>query len=233
MTRFLIVISALLVWATAVFAQNSGEVAGARRVSLSAQAQVSVAQDLTTVQLSTTREGLEAQTVQNQLKQAVEAALALTRADAAPGLMDVRSGRFGVLPRYARDGKISGWQGTAELLLEGTDLARITASAARVQTLNVGRISFGLSLAQRQQAQAQAQQQAIALFRQRATDIARAFDAAGYTIDDVQVQYDDVAAQPRMEVMAVRAMAADGTAVPAEAGQTLVRVSVTGAVKLK
>jgi hypothetical protein len=61
--------------------------------------------------------------VQNQLKVVLDAALAEARKTAAPGQMDVRTGNFSLYPRYGRDGKISGWQGSAELVLEGRDFA--------------------------------------------------------------------------------------------------------------
>jgi len=232
MTRVLIVASALLACATGVFGQTAAVDAPARRVTLSAQAQVQVTQDLMTVSLSTTREGIEAQIVQSQLKGALEAALAEVKKDALPGQMDVRTGRFGLSPRYGRDGKISGWQGSAEIVLEGADFLRITAAAGKVQTLTVARVGFGLSPQQRERAQALAQAQAIASFRQRAGDIAKAFDAPGYSLDDVQLRYDDVFIQPRPEMMAVRAMA-DSAPVPAEAGLTTVQVSASGSVRLK
>lgn len=232
MTRILIVLSALLACATGVFGQTTVADAPARRVSLSAQGQVQVAQDQLMVLLSTTREAIEAQTVQSQLKSALDAALAVVKKDAAPGQMDVRTGRFGLSPRYGRDGKITGWQGSAELVLEGADFLRITAAAGKVQTLTVARLGFGLSPQQRERAQAQAQAQAIASFRQRATDIAKAFDAPGYLVDDVHLRYDDASNQPRPEMMAARAMA-DAAPVPAEAGLTSVVVSATGSIRLK
>lgn len=232
MTRILIVASALLACATGVFGQTIATDGPARRVTLSAQGQVQVAQDLMTVSMSTTREGIEAQTVQSQLKSALDVALALVKQDAAPGLMEVRTGRFGLAPRYGRDGKISGWQGSAELVLEGSDFLRITTAAGKVQTLTVARVGFGLSPLQRDRAQAQAQAQAIASFRLRASDIAKAFDAPGYVVDDVHLRYDDAFAQPRPEMMAVRAMA-DSAPVPAQAGLTTVVVSASGSVRLK
>lgn len=232
MTRSLIVFGALFVWVTSAFCQSVGVDGPARRVTLSAQAQVQVAQDLITLSMNTVREGTEAQTVQSQLKRALDAALLEVKKDASPGLMDVRTGRFGLSPRYGRDGKISGWQGTAELVLEGSDFLRITAAAGKVQTLTVARVGFGLSLLQRQKVQEQAQTQAIVLFRQRASDIAKAFDAADYTVDDVHLRYDDALPQPRPEMMALRTLS-DSAAVPVEAGLTTVTVSVSGSVRLK
>lgn len=232
MNKKLIVLSALFIWATSAFSQSSSSEGAAHKVSLSAQAQVQVVPDLLTFSLTTVREASAAQAVQAQLKSALDAALSSVRADTAPGLMDVRTGRFGLSPRYARDGNITGWQGSAELVLEGSDFVRLAGAAGKVQSLSVARVSFGLSPAQRERAQAQAQTQAIAMFRQRAADIAHAFGATGYVVDDVNVQFDDAFVQPRREMMTVRAMA-DAAPVPVEAGLMTVSVSASGSVRLQ
>jgi len=221
-------------WAGACFSQTNLQPLPAQRVNLSAQSSVQVPQDLLTMSLSTTREGVDAQVVQSQLKTALDAALVLAKKDAKAPLMEVRTGRFGLSPRYGRDGKITGWQGSAELVLEGQDVARISETAGKLTTLTVASASFGLTPAQRQAAQAQAQNQAIALFRQRATDIAKAFDFAAYTLGEVSVNFDE-GFQPgyRAPMMAARAMAADAAPVPVEAGLASVAVTVSGSVQLK
>jgi predicted secreted protein len=118
-------------------------------VQLSASATVDVRQDLLTISMGTTREGAEAAAVQNQLRMALESALAEARKLALPGELDVRTGNFSLYPRYGRDGKMTGWQGTTELILEGRDFARISATAGKIQTLTLGNVSFGLSREQR------------------------------------------------------------------------------------
>ena len=88
-------------------------------VQLSASGFKEVQQDWLSMSLNTTKEGPDAVTVQNQLKVALEQALAIARPQARPGGLEVRTGGFGLTPRYGRDGQINGWQGTAELVLEG------------------------------------------------------------------------------------------------------------------
>ncbi len=231
--RLLIAGSALMVWASACFSQNILQPLPQQRVTLAASAQVQVAQDWLTMSLSTTREGAEPQVVQSQLKAALEAALALAKKQAQVGQMDVRTGRFGLSPRYGRDGKLTGWQGSAELVLEGRDFARISETAGKVQTLTVAGSSFGLSPEQRRGALAQAQSQAIAQFRQRATEIAKDFDFSAYTLGEINVSSDDPGLQVRpMMMMAGRAVASDAP-VPVEAGLGTVTVTVSGSVQLK
>src|SRR5215208_4992854 len=113
-------------------------------LQLSSIGTVEVTQDLLSLSLTTSREGTDAQAVQSQLKAALDTGLAEARKNAAPGQMDVRTGAFGLYPRYARDGRINGWNGTAELVLEGRDFPRITQTASRIQTLTVAGVSFGL-----------------------------------------------------------------------------------------
>ena len=230
--RSFVVLTSLFLWAGATFGQTISTSLPAQRVSLSATASVQVNQDWLTVSLTTAREGADPQTVQGQLKVALDTALALAKSDARPGQMEVRTGRFGLVPRYAREGKLTGWQGTAELILEGQDIARISATAGKLQTLTVANMSFGLTPVQRQTAQASAQSQAIALFRQRAGEITRSFDLTGYTLGEVTVNFDDGGYTPRPMMMAARAMSADA-AVPVEAGLTSVSVTVSGSVQLK
>lgn len=183
--------------------------------------------------LTTLREGSDPQVVQAQLKSALDAALILAKKEAHPPLMDVRTGRFGLAPRYGRDGKISGWQGTAELVLEGQDFVLISETAGKLTTLTVANASFGLTQTQRDGAQAQAQDQAIALFRQRATDVAKRFDFSGYTLGEVSINYDEGAPFYQPKMMSARAVAMEAAPVPVEAGLASVSVTVSGSVQLQ
>lgn len=204
-----------------------------QRVSLSAQATVQVAQDLLTLSLATTREGVDAQAVQAQLKSALDTALLMAKNKAQPKLMAVRTGRFGLSPRYSREGKITGWQGSAELVLEGQDFVLLSETAGKLTTLTVSGASFGLTTTQRQAAQTQAQNQAIALFRQRATEVANGFDFKTYTLGEIALHYDEGTAMYKPQMMAARVMAAEAAPVPVEAGLASVSVTVSGSVQLQ
>src|SRR5207237_3516193 len=136
---------------------------------------VEVQQDLLSLSLTTPREGSDAAGVQSQLKSALDAALAEARKGAEPGQMDVHTGVFSVYPRYSGPGRITGWRGTAELVLEGRDFARITQTAARVSTLTIGNVGFGLSREQRAKVESDAQAMAIERFKAKAAELARGF----------------------------------------------------------
>lgn len=216
-------------------AQEAGpRAAPANVVQLSAQGVVEAPQDWLTMRLSTRREGSDANVVQNQLKQALDEALALARAQARPGGMEVRTGQMGLSPRYSREGRVNGWQGVAELVLEGSDLARIAATAGQVQTLAVASVQMGLSREAQARLETQAQALAIEAFKRKADEVARGFGFTGYTLREVSISGGQPPAMPYPRMMAMEAKAASADApVPVEAGKASVNVVVNGAVQLK
>jgi predicted secreted protein len=202
-------------------------------LQLSATGTVEVQQDLLSMTLSTTRDAPEAATVQSQLKTALDAALAEARKSAQPGQLDVRTGNFTLSPRYTREGKINGWQGSTELVLEGRDFPRITQTANRITTLTVGGVGFGLSREQRAQVETEAQSIAIENFKQKAGELAKGFGFAGYTLREVSVNANEGGPiRPRMMAAQAKSFSADAP-MPVEAGKTSVVVNVSGAVQLK
>ena len=202
-------------------------------LQLSASGSVEVQQDLLGLSLTTTRDGADASGVQSQLKAALEAALSEAKKSAQPGQLDVRTGNFGLYPRYTPAGKISGWNGTAELVLEGRDFSRITQTAARITTLTLGSVSFGLSREQRLKVETDAQQLAIDQFKLKAGELAKGFGFSGYTLREIAVNANDGGNYPRPRMaMQAKAGAAEA-AVPVEPGKTSVTVTVSGTVQLK
>ena len=191
-------------------------------------------QDELSVTLRTSRDGNEALLVQEQLKAALEAALAEARGTAQPGAMDVRSGNFSLVPRSGRDGRINGWQGSAEMVLSGRDFERIASTAGHIQGMTVAGVVFGLSREQRERLETQAQAQAIERFRVRAGEIARAFGFTAYTLREVSLSSQELGNPPRPRFMTleVRSSAAEAP-LPVEAGQATVQVTVSGSVQLK
>ncbi len=225
---------ALLTGASGTFGQSNAQNPPQNVVQLSASGSVEVQQDLLSISMATTRDGPDAGTVQNQLKVALDAALAEAKKSAQPGQLDVRTGNFSLYPRYARDGKINGWQGSAELVLEGRDFARISAVAGKVQTLTMGNVAFSLSREQRTKVEGEAQCIAIDRFKAKAAEIAKGFGFGGYTLREVAVNANDQGFVPRPRVMAMEAKAASSDApVPVEAGKSTVLVTVSGSVQLK
>jgi predicted secreted protein len=225
---------ALLCMASAAQAQPSSTPLLQNVIQLAATGSVEVQQDVLSISLNTTREGTDAGTVQNQLKVALETALAEAKKAAQAGQLDVRTGAFSLYPRYGRDGKITGWQGSTELVIEGRDFARISATAGKIQTLTVGNVGFSLSREQRARVEGEAQAQAIERFKAKADGIAKAFGFTSYTLREVSVNANDQGFAPRPRVMALESRATSSEApVPVEAGKSTVQVTVAGSVQLK
>jgi predicted secreted protein len=203
-------------------------------LQLQATGTVEVQQDLLMLTLTTAKEGTDPTAVQTQLKTALDAALAEARKTAQPGQLDVRTGNFALYPRNNREGRITGWTGTAELVLEGRDFPRITQTAGRIQTMTMGGVSFGLSREQRARVETEAQAIAIERFKLKAAELAKGFGFGGYTLREVSVNTNEPGFAPRMRMMAQEAKVASAdAAVPVEPGKSAVVVNVSGSVQLR
>lgn len=203
------------------------------RLNLSASASADVTRDVLSIAFSTTREGSDAATVQNGLKQALDAALAQARKLAKPGQVDVQTGAFSLYPRHdPKSGKINGWQGSAELQVEGRDTAAIAQLAGRISTLSIARVGYSLSREAREKAESDITAQAIARYRAKATDFAKQFGYGGYVLGEVSISSDEAGPRPvMMKAMRMSAGMAD-EALPTEAGKATVTVNVSGSVQL-
>ncbi|MET3494893.1 SIMPL domain-containing protein [Variovorax boronicumulans] len=229
----LLAVCAVMVAAGVASAQTVVTPAPQNVLQLMASGTVEVQQDMLSMTLVTTRDATDAVTVQTQLKAALDAALVEAKKNAQPGQLDVRTGNFSLSPRYTKDGKINGWQGSTELVLEGRDFPRITQTAGRISTLSVGNVGFGLSREQRAKTEVEAQNIAIESFKQKANELAKGFGFSGYTLREVSVNANDSGPiRPRMMAVQAKSYSAD-SAVPVEAGKTSVVVSVSGSVQLK
>ena len=201
-------------------------------VSLSASASVEVVRDLLTVTLSTTREGADAAAVQSQLKQALDAALAEAKRAAKPGQVEVQTGNFSISPRYTNKGASNGWQGSAELVVEGRDMQAIGQLTGRITTLVISRVGYNLSRELREKSEGEVSAQAIARYRAKAADYAKQFGYASYAIREVNVNANEQM-PPRGVPMQMKAMAVSSDeALPVEPGKGTVSVNVSGTVQM-
>mgnify|MGYP001627322270 CR=1 FL=1 len=233
-TRRLLAGCALAAASLGLSAQTLSTVPPQNVLQLTASGTVEVQQDLLMLTLTTAREGQDPAVVQNQLKAALDAALAEARKAAQPGQMEVRTGNFALYPRHNKEGRISGWTGSAELILEGRDFPRITQAAGRIQTMTMGGVNFGLSREQRARVEGEAQTLAIERFKSKAQELAKGFGFAGYTLREVSVNTDQPGFQPRMRMAAQDArLASAEAAVPVEPGKSAVVVTVSGSVQLR
>ena len=229
--RLLRVVALALCAAAMDLALAAQPVAPEGQLQISASASQEVAQDVISVVMSTSREGEDAQAVQAGLKQALDAALAEARGSARAGQVDVRTGNFALYPRRSK-GTITGWQGSAELVVEGRDIAAIAQLTGRIGTLTVARVSYSLSREQREQVEAEVAARAIARYRARAADYAGQFGYGSYVIRDVQVSSGEES--PPVPILRARTMAVEAAEapLPVEAGKATVTVNVSGTVQM-
>ena len=213
------------------------ESAPANVVNLSASGFLTVPQDWLTVRLNATREGDDAAAVQAQLRTALDSGTATARAAVAPNQqLQARSGAFGVYPRYDKNGKISGWQGNAELVLEGRDFTRIANTAGKIQTLTIAGMDFSLSRETQQKLESDVQALAIDRFKSRAKEVAKGFGFNDFRLREINISSADEGGgmpQPRMMAMDAKSFSSVSKAVAMEPGTSKVNVTVSGSVVLK
>ena len=208
-------------------------------LGLSASASAEITRDLLSITFSTARDGSDASAVQALLKQALDAALAEAKRAARPGQVDVQTGNFSVYPRYTNNTgsgrqNMNGWQGSAELIVEGRDMAAIGQLVGRITTMTVARVGYRLSREASQRVEADIVAQAIAKYRAAAADYAKQFGYAGYVVREVNVSAGDSGPRPlQMARMNAMPASAQGEALSVEPGKETVTASVNGTVQMR
>lgn len=207
-------------------------------LSLSASATTEVPRDLLQLRFSTTREGKEAGAVQNELKQALDAALTEARKIAKPGQVDLQAGNLSVYPRYGQPKsgsssapQITGWTGSVELLVQGRDIEAISKLSGRINSLAIANVSYGLSREAREKAENDVVSQAIASYKSKAALYAKEFGYSNYRIGEVSVNADQPGPVMMATEMRFKSAAASADAgLPTESGKATVTVNVNGSV---
>ena len=204
-----------------------------RVVHLTAQAEQRLPHDWVVLTLSVRYQAADARTVQNQLNEAVQQALAAWRPQLRPEWVEASTAGMSVQPRYGREGQIVGWQGSAELTLQGRDMATVAALAQQTPGLTVTAVRMTLARATQRAAEAALRQQAIAAFRQQADEVAQAFGARGWMLREAHVN--PVPLSTPGEPVAMRSVAASASAeaLPLQPGVAWLQLTVTGSVALE
>lgn len=235
-----------LALAAAVTALATGQAAAQKpertnTANISVTEAVSARQDWLSVTLATTVHATAAKDAQNRLNQAVRKTLALANKAAADGKMEVSSGGMNMYfqPKssesrkvFSSDSSAQGvWQGSAEVILQGSDFSRILTTADAVQSMTVQNMQFGLSPQTRRKAGEEAQALAITAFGKEAEKVSRAFGFRKYSIGEVHVRADQGSVPVQMEMAGYAADAA--RSVPAQAGRQQVKATVSGSIRMK
>lgn len=213
--------------------QPAAQAAPHQVMHLSASAQTDVPQDWLVMTLAVQKEGLQAPVVQKQLNAVLSAALAVATPLAKPGSVEVSTGEMNVSPRYGREGKINGWSGSAQLLLQGRDAVQIATLAGRLVDLSVAQIGWQLSPEQKNAAESRIQAEAVARFQSKAQSLTQQFGFAAYTLREVRVSAQEAGDGGIMPRMAMASMDEAPLPTPTLAGKSRVVVNVSGSIVLR
>ena len=217
------------------FAQAQTLPEPANVVQVSASAQKEAVQDWLTMVLVTRQQAGDAASVQQQLQSVLEKALTRARVRAADKALQVSSGVFSVQPRYGKEGQIVGWQGSAELILQGQDVSRISSLAAELEGMSVSHMGFSLSPQAAKALESDVRQSAIANFRTTAQEVSKGFGFNTWTLREVNVQAAGDATMPVRQAFLRAPAAASMSAAPlsVEPGRSVVQVNVSGSIQLR
>jgi len=147
--------------------------------------------------------------------------------------VEAKSGGYSTYPIH-EEGRLRRWNASQQLVLEGSDVAAMTALLGTLQErLQLQSFTFSVSEEQRRRVQQELVSEALAAFRARAALVAKGLDASDYSIDDVSIETGSPGfPAPMMESRMSMAMK-DSVAPPAAAaGTSRVSVTVQGAIVL-
>lgn len=198
-------------------------------VTLSAQAEREVPNDLLTAVLAAEQEGADPVQLADAVNRTMQRALAVTQAYRS---IRARSGNYQSYPVHEK-GRIVRWRVRQELRLESSDLAATGELIGKLQaSLVVTGMHLSVSAEARRQAENALISEALAAFDDRARVVRDAMKSKGHRVKDVQISGGD---QPRpMVALGARAMASESVAAPAlEPGTTRITMSVSGTIQLQ
>lgn len=206
-------------------------------VTLSASVTKDVVQDMITVTFSTIEIGKDPESIKIALNTRLAEALTLARARVVEDELEVSTGRFSINPTYGKKSEITGYQGTATMIVSGTDTAAISQLAGEIDSMRVENTEFGISRKLRESLEGELGHEAIIAFSNRAYDYAQSFDFKNYTLINAQVNVSSGAhrgARAYSMAMTVGAASAEaGGGMFVEPGKDTVSASVSGTIQLK
>lgn len=196
--------------------------------ALTASASSQVSQDTIKITLAAQVANASHQTVSTELTQALDSVVKQAK---AVSTVKAYSGNYRVWPLTNDEGKITGWQGRAEVILESTDFEAASGLAGQLSDrMPIANLQFSVSSQVRAKAEADLLNDAAQAFKARAQAAAQAFGYQGFRIKTLSLDGGGAEYTPMPRMM--MAASADKMAVPLEAGVETVTVSVRGEVYL-
>jgi predicted secreted protein len=199
-------------------------------VTLNAQAEREVPNDLLSATLAAEAEGADPAQLSAEINRTMQSALAVAK---AYGAVRTRSGNYQTFPIYDKN-RVSRWRVRQELRLESTEFAAATELIGKLQaSLVVAGMTLSVSPESRRQAENALIPEALAAFEQRARLVREAMKAKGHRMRDLQIS--GGGSMYPVPFAAARSVSASASAPsPAiEAGITRILITVSGTIQLQ
>ena len=203
-------------------------------ITLSAQAEREVQQDLISITFFTAQTGPTSAGVQEQLVLFTNEALAIARAKKKGSQVRVDTGGMTVSPAYDKKGSISGYAGRSTIVVSGTDMETISALTGEIKGMAVESIDFSVSPSTAKRVLKKLTLEAIEAFQEKAIDVAAAFGAQTYKLVNANVNSGTGhrGRATRGALMASSASMPMGGALEVEGGKEQLTASVSGSIQL-
>jgi len=198
-------------------------------VTLNAQAEREVPNDLLSAVLAAEAEGADPAQLSADVNRTMQAALALAK---GYGAVRARSGGYQTFPIYDKT-RIARWRVRQELRLESADFAAATDLIGKLQAnLVVTGMALSVSPESRRLAENTLIPEALAAFEERARLVREAMKAKGHRMRDLQISAGGTV-YPVPFAAAARGMSASAPSPAVEAGTTRVLITVSGTIQLQ
>lgn len=204
-------------------------------ISLTGTATRELANDVLTLTFEVNESGKEPILLQEIMRTKVKEALSVIQPFVNPGVVDVETDSFNVVPQYEyKNGgkqKLLGYVGTASIKVKGTDTATISGLATKVSTMIVSESSNTLSRKVRESVEAELTQEAIKDFKRKAHAAVDGFGLNSWEIGDIAIRLGGGRSPVHGKVMAMAASAGmESSAMSVEGGKTEISATVTGTI---
>lgn len=207
-------------------------------ISLSAQVTRDVTQDFTAITFTTIQGASTPGKVRENLNIFLSEALAQAKAieDVEGETILVETGTYSINPQYDKKGQITSYQGTAELIVSGTDTTKMAALTGEIKGMMVTDVTHSVSRKLRESLEAEMADEVILAFRQKALDYTQSFGFKSFSIVNANVNVGLQNYRPRGGGMRVASMAYAASAesvMPDAAGKDSITAQVSGSILLK
>jgi predicted secreted protein len=199
-------------------------------VTLQAEVQREVPNDLLNATLYVEVNDASAATVANIVNKRVNDALRVAKDYKG---VRVRSGNNQAYPVYSRANQLQGWRGRAEIRIESRDFEAASGLIGKLQSgMQLAQMGFSVSPESRRAAEDELAVEVIAAFKARADILRKALGGRGYKLQNMNVSSGHNALQPRFAMARAAASAQEVTAPNLEAGVSQITVTANGAIEV-